>query len=196
MPEVKRTLVKSGPELWAEVADPAGLARHLGPFGLVRIAHAEPEHLLRWEGDRARGTVRLEPSGFGTRVILTADPVTPEPPPPPAPVEPPPPAHAPVEPPSEPAEPAAREVPAPRRGFWARLFGRRRRMRLAVADPEPVAAAEPEREPEPVAEPEPGPEPLAVAEPEPAISDEAIAAVLTDTLDALGTAHHRPFSRV
>ena len=72
MLEVKRTLVKSGPELWAEVADGAAMGRHLGPFGSVRITHAEPERLVEWEGYRARGAVRLEPSGFGTRVSLAA----------------------------------------------------------------------------------------------------------------------------
>ena len=79
MPEAMRTLVKSGPELWAEIADPAAMARHLSPFGGIRITRAEPERLVEWEGDRARGAVRLEPSGFGTRVILTVAPRAPEP---------------------------------------------------------------------------------------------------------------------
>src|SRR5664280_1010248 len=35
--EVQRTLVKSPPELWAEISDPASLARHLGEFGEIRI---------------------------------------------------------------------------------------------------------------------------------------------------------------
>lgn len=78
MPEVKRTLVKSGPELWAELTDPGALAAHLEPFGEVRITRTKPETLVEWEGELATGEVHLEPSGFGTRVILTA--VTPEPP--------------------------------------------------------------------------------------------------------------------
>lgn len=73
MPEAKRTLVKSGPELWAELTDPGALARHLGPFGSVRIARTTPDTLVEWEGDLASGTVRLEPSGFGTRVVLTSE---------------------------------------------------------------------------------------------------------------------------
>lgn len=74
MPQAKRTLVKSGPELWAELTDPGALAGHLGPFGDVRITRTTPETLVEWEGDLASGTVRLEPSGFGTRVVLTSDP--------------------------------------------------------------------------------------------------------------------------
>ena len=35
--EVQRTLVKSPPELWAELSDPAALARHLGDLGEIRI---------------------------------------------------------------------------------------------------------------------------------------------------------------
>ena len=73
MPEAKRTLVKSGPELWAELSDPGALARHLGPIGAVRITRTTPETLVEWEGDRASGTVRLEPSGWGTRVVLTSE---------------------------------------------------------------------------------------------------------------------------
>lgn len=79
MPQAKRTLVKSGPELWAELTDPGALAGHLGPFGDVRITRTTPETLVEWEGDLASGTVRLEPSGFGTRVVLTSDPPPPEP---------------------------------------------------------------------------------------------------------------------
>lgn len=75
MPEatVKRTLVKSPPELWAEVSDAEALARHLGEFGEIRITRTEPETTVAWEGDRARGTVELEASGWGTRVILHAE---------------------------------------------------------------------------------------------------------------------------
>src|SRR3712207_8062279 len=69
----QRTLVKSPPELWAELSDPAALGRHLGEFGEIRITRLEPEDTVAWEGDRARGTVRLEPSGWGTRVTLTAE---------------------------------------------------------------------------------------------------------------------------
>ncbi len=76
-----RTLVKSAPELWAECSDAASLARHLGAFGEIRITKLEPETAVAWEGAAASGTVRLESSGWGTRVTLT---VTEEAPPPPA----------------------------------------------------------------------------------------------------------------
>src|SRR6202011_1368716 len=66
-----RTLVKSPPELWAEVSDPAALARHLGEFGEIRITRVEPETAVAWEGDKACGTVELAQSGWGTKVTLT-----------------------------------------------------------------------------------------------------------------------------
>src|SRR4051794_19322449 len=77
MPEVQaqRTLVKSPPELWAELSDIEGLARHLGEFGEIRITRTDPETTVAWEGERARGTVELEASGWGTKVTLTAEPV-------------------------------------------------------------------------------------------------------------------------
>ena len=70
--EASRTLVKSAPELWAECSDAASLARHLDQFGEIRITRLEPETAVAWEGELASGTVRLEPSGWGTRVVLTA----------------------------------------------------------------------------------------------------------------------------
>ena len=75
--EAKRTLVKSPPELWAEVSDAGALARHLGEFGEIRITRTQPESVVEWEGDLASGCVRLEPSGWGTKVTLTAE--TPQP---------------------------------------------------------------------------------------------------------------------
>jgi len=69
--EVQRTLVKSPPELWTELSDPAALARHLGEFGEIRITRSEPEQIVEWESDRARGRVLLKPSGWGTKVTLT-----------------------------------------------------------------------------------------------------------------------------
>ena len=74
-----RTLVKSPPELWAECSDASSLARHLDQFGEIRITRLEPETAVAWEGERARGTVRIEPSGWGTKVILTAVAVAAEP---------------------------------------------------------------------------------------------------------------------
>src|SRR3954471_16917890 len=71
-PRAQRTLVKSPPELWAEVSDPGALAGHLDAFGDIRITRLDPESTVAWEGDRTRGTVELEPSGWGTKVTLTA----------------------------------------------------------------------------------------------------------------------------
>jgi hypothetical protein len=65
-PRAQRTLVKSPPELWAELSDLEALARHLGEFGEIRITRLEPETTVAWEGDRAHGTVELEPAGWGT----------------------------------------------------------------------------------------------------------------------------------
>src|SRR5919206_2686572 len=111
-PRAQRTLVKSPPELWAEVSDAGALAGHLGAFGEIRIVRLEPETTVAWEGDRARGTVELEPSGWGTKVTLIAriEAARPE--------EETAPAAAP--------EPSAAAPPAPRRAsLFARLFGRR-----------------------------------------------------------------------
>jgi hypothetical protein len=67
-------LVKSRPELWSEVSEAASLKRHLDQFGEIRITRLEPETAVAWEGESARGTVKLQPSGWGTRVTLTAAP--------------------------------------------------------------------------------------------------------------------------
>ncbi len=69
--EVQRTLVKSPPELWAEISDPESLARHLGEFGEIRITRVHPEQKVEWEADDARGSVVIKPSGWGTKVKLT-----------------------------------------------------------------------------------------------------------------------------
>jgi hypothetical protein len=75
MSEVKavRTLVKSAPELWAVCSDADSLSQHLETFGEIKITRLEPETTVAWEGDRASGTVRIEPSGWGTKVTVTAD---------------------------------------------------------------------------------------------------------------------------
>jgi hypothetical protein len=70
--EVQRTLVKSPPELWAELSDPKSLARHLGELGEIRITKAEPEELVEWEAEEARGSVAIKASGWGTKVTLRA----------------------------------------------------------------------------------------------------------------------------
>ena len=70
--EAQRTLVKSPPELWAELSDPNSLARHLEEFGEIRILRTEPESAVEWEGEGVAGAVQLNASGWGTKVTLTA----------------------------------------------------------------------------------------------------------------------------
>ncbi|HXR13482.1 MAG TPA: hypothetical protein VN740_02400 [Solirubrobacteraceae bacterium] len=78
----QRTLVKSVPELWAELSESALLDRMLHePFGEIRITRLTPESSIVWESELAAGSVELQPSGFGTRVRLTAQ-FAAEPPPP------------------------------------------------------------------------------------------------------------------
>jgi hypothetical protein len=205
--EATRTLVKSPPEVWAQCSDAEALERHLsGSFGEIRITRLEPETAVAWEGEQVRGTVRIEPSAWGTRVTLTAQmeepaapelaaEVEPEAPAPVAEVEPEP---AVEPPPAEVAERPAAEEPPP--GLWARL---RRRFRTAPPPPEPepelpeppVAVEAPPIEVEAaVTKPQPDltpPEP----EPDPTPPRPDPAEVLNAALDSLGQAHHRPFSR-
>jgi hypothetical protein len=130
----KRTLVKSGPELWAEVSDPEALGSLLEPFGEIRITRVTDASLVIWEGERAAGRLELEPSGFGTRVNLSAEIATLPP-------------------------PGGRD---PIKRSWFDRFFRH--------PPEPAA-------------------------PTPVMPVEEAEAVLRGTLDALGMARHRPFSR-
>ena len=155
-PRAQRTLVKSPPELWAEVSDLEALAAHLGAFGEIRITRTEPETTVAWEGDRARGTVELEPSGWGTKVTLTAEVAA---------------AEEPVSPPPEPVPEPEPVAPAPRRGFWARLLGRR------AETPAPTVGMP------------------ATAEAPPQLGAAQAEQILCAVLDDLGAAHHRPFSR-
>lgn len=67
--EVSKTLVKSPPELWDELQGER-LAEAIE--GAV-VRPSEPERTLSWEADGARGTAVLEPSGWGTKVTLTAE---------------------------------------------------------------------------------------------------------------------------
>jgi hypothetical protein len=100
-----RTLVKSPPELWAVCSDADALAQHLEVFGEIRITRLEPETTVAWEGDRASGTVRLEPAGWGTKVTVTASATEAEQ----------------ALPETEPVSPDPE--PVARRRFFARLFG-------------------------------------------------------------------------
>jgi hypothetical protein len=67
--EVSRTLVKSAPELWTELEG----ERLSDAVGEVTVKPTEHERSLAWEADGARGTAVLEPSGWGTKVTLTAE---------------------------------------------------------------------------------------------------------------------------
>ncbi len=89
--------------------------------------------------------------------------------------------------------------------MFAWLRRRERRVAARPDDDQPVwvsgAPAEPEPQPEPEPEPEPVAEPVVEVEVEAAVEEPAglnrdgAQAVLEDTLEALGSAHHRPFSR-
>ncbi len=167
-----RTLVKSTPELWAECSDAGSLARHLGAFGEIHITGLEPETAVAWEGDDARGTVTLEPSGWGTRVVLTASPTRASPPDAVASVV----SDAVVA--FEPAVEPEPESAGP--GILRRLFGGWGRRSASGMVPEAAAATAPEPDAATVPPPEPG---------------SPAAGPLADALDSLGRAHHRPFSR-
>ena len=132
----QRRLVKSPPELWAEVSSEDALARHLAQFGEIRITRLEPETTVAWEGERASGTVELEPAGWGTKVTLTATPARAEP--------------VVAEPAAAATPPFPAAPPAPRPGFLARLLQRRPKH-----PPEPGPPA-PGSEPPPPA-PDPAP---------------------------------------
>jgi hypothetical protein len=152
--EVQRTLVKSPPELWAELSDPAALARHLGELGEIRITRTVPEKSVEWEAEDTIGKVVIKPSGWGTKVTLSVSrEISPLEPREISPLEPaevmdapepaievvpeaasepavehaddPEPELEPVAPAGEPSEPELEREP--RRGFFARLFRRRRK---------------------------------------------------------------------
>ena len=192
----ERRLVKSSPELWAEVSDQESLGRRLHAFGEIRITGTDPETTVAWEGDEVSGTVAIASAGWGTKVTLTVevdDPpaATPDPPAPApeviAALEPEPTAALEPEPAAalEP-EPTAAPEPEPadappakpaKQGFFARLFD----FGPAIPDPprqveasdEPEPEPEPEPEAAPEAVPEPMPDPIVVPEVEPEVSTEA-----------------------
>ncbi|MFI5004443.1 MAG: hypothetical protein ACHQE6_05455 [Solirubrobacterales bacterium] len=177
--EAQRTLVKSPPELWAELSDPTSLARHLGELGEIRIARVEAERSVEWEADSATGTVELKPSGWGTKVTLTVVREAPEPVAVPEPE---------LEPEPEP-EPVPEPIPQARPKLFARVFRRWRKEQPALEPEQAEAAPEAEEPPDLAAELAAE---LARVEEEMAEQD---AALLSGVLDRLGAAHHRPFSR-
>ncbi len=172
----QRTLVKSPPELWSELSEVESLARHLGELGEIRIVKVEPESTVAWEGEEVSGTVELEQSGWGTKVTFRATVPEPDSTPEPESL-----AVAP-EPATVELEALIVEPEPDPRGFIARWLFRRRQPL-----PEPVVLAEPT----PV-KPQPEPDPEPVADTAETIR---VQQVLDGTLEALGQAHHRPFSR-
>jgi hypothetical protein len=187
--QAQRTLVKSPPELWAEVSDPEALGRRLADFGEIRITTTEPESIVAWEGERASGTIELAKSGWGTKITLTAqlappaatpqdDPGTPQP----------------ASTTDEDEAPPERE-PEPeavvRRRFFARVAAWFRGAEEPPPTPQPTPVAE-----TPVQAPpsEPQLEMIAAAQ-APPLEFERANELLATVLDDLGAAHHRPFSR-
>jgi hypothetical protein len=61
--------MKSPPELWAELEGD----RLADAVGRVTVRPTEHERELAWEAQGARGTARLDPSSWGTKVTLTAE---------------------------------------------------------------------------------------------------------------------------
>ena len=146
----QRRLVKSPPELWAEVSSEPTLRRHLAEFGEIRITRVDPETTVAWEGERASGTVELAPAGWGTKVVLTAT--------------------------LAPAKVADAAEPDPAR---ERVVPEAEREPVVAAEPEPVVAPEAEPvvapEPEPIAaEPEPAAGPPAEPPPSTTTSPEPV----------------------
>jgi hypothetical protein len=166
----QRRLVKSPPELWAEVSSEDTLGRHLAPFGEIRITRVEPETTVAWEGERASGTVELAPAGWGTKVILTA----------------------------QQAERAPLAPDQPRHaGFLARLLRCRAAEagQPLPALPElraPALGPPPPLVPAPTAVPAPAPSAPGSAE---ALDAPRTEAILLDVLDGLGGVLRRPGSR-
>jgi hypothetical protein len=196
--EVQRTLVKSPPELWAELSDPAALARHLGELGEITITRIEPEKTVEWEAADTTGKVLLKPSGWGTKVTLSAareisapEPaveVVPETPvqvepepaievePEPVSVEEPEPEPVEIEEPESESE-VVLEEPKPRPGFFARLFRRRPKgqtLSQTAVEPELTIEAEPDPEPEiaPSEQQQQQPEAIEIVVPAPISTDD------------------------
>jgi hypothetical protein len=68
--QLERSLVKSAPELWDDLASEGRLSRWLGE---VRVSAAYPPHRIEWDARRASGVIELESAGCGTRVRVHAE---------------------------------------------------------------------------------------------------------------------------
>jgi hypothetical protein len=67
--EVSRTLVKSPPELWTELRG----ERLAEAVGGATVSVAEAERRIEWRAQGASGAAELQPTGWGTRLTLTAE---------------------------------------------------------------------------------------------------------------------------
>jgi hypothetical protein len=81
MKSASRTLVKSPPELWELIDQPASMqglmSAMLGEASEVNVYERQPETVLCWEaaegGEQAWIEVELTESGWGTKVSVTAE---------------------------------------------------------------------------------------------------------------------------
>jgi hypothetical protein len=69
MVELERRVVKSPPEVWEELSSTTRLSRWLGG---VRVRTVDPPRRLEWDVPGARGVIKLESLGWGTRVRVQA----------------------------------------------------------------------------------------------------------------------------
>src|SRR5215213_5493676 len=70
---MERSLVKSPPELWDEIASEEVLGRWLTD---VHVSALDPPTRIEWSSEGVRGVIELEASGWGTRIraqAVTAD---------------------------------------------------------------------------------------------------------------------------
>lgn len=190
--EVSRTLVKSSPEVWAELEKVERLAELLGD-GAITITRRQPETEIEWQGSAATGKIEIAASAWGTKVRLTAE------------------AAAVAEPAVEPiGEPdlESDDAPAPetaevtppepegRSSFWQRfksLFAGVSNESLDDVAVE-VSDEELESEPEPVSKPEDTADPQSDDDSRASERPDDFEARLTAVLDHLGSAHKRPFT--
>lgn len=208
--EVSRTLVKSPPEVWAELEQAERLAELLGDDA-IKITRAEPETTIEWQGSTARGTIEIGASAWGTKVRMTAEAADPP---------------ASLQAKTEPAEVEAEREAAvdsdadaeaadlpeavdqaeplaeaaglasadqaqpggqPKRSLWLRLKGAfagktpaAESQPPAEAGAQPETVLEPERHPQSLPDPEPGPAPEVLSEPAPVAAPDAADATDAD----------------
>jgi hypothetical protein len=67
---MERSLVKSPPELWDEIASEEALSRWLTD---VHVSALDPPTRIEWVSEGVRGVIELEASGWGTRIRARVD---------------------------------------------------------------------------------------------------------------------------